>query len=363
MAKIIPNPIFSDLRQRVKKAGQPPGTLMYTGQKKDQAPIITVSTFDQDDCKVTTVKDLSKCPLEQHANSINWVNVEGLNDVEMIKNLAECYHIHPLTVEDILNVEQRPKVEEFNGYIFLTLKLLHWSHENEQLTVQQISIVFGQDFILSFQESGTPIFNTIRSKLQTTANQRLRQHSSEYLAYRLLDAIVDEYFVVLECLGEQIERIEEKIISEPTQHNSTLIYQLKHQMLLLRKSIWPLREVMSHLLYEDNPLISSFTRIYLRDLYDHTMQAIDTIETFRDMLSSMLDMYLSGLTIRMNEIMKTLTIITTIFIPITALSSIYGMNLPNIPLMKSPWGSSIVAALMVSSVVCMVFYFRRKKWV
>jgi len=363
MKKYTVNPIFSDVRQRAKKAGQPPGTILYTGHLKDKIPVITVTSYDEEQCVVTTGRHLHECLPSKKSKGMCWINVEGLNDVSIILELAEKFTIHPLTVEDILNIEQRPKIEEFDGHIFLTLKMLHWDNKNSTLSVQQISLIFGKNFMLSFMESDTSTFNLIRIKLQSASNQRFREQNSDYLAYRLLDAIVDEYFVVLENIGEQIEMVEEKIISAPTPQNSRIIYRLKHQMLMLRKSIWPLREVVSHLLYEEETLITKFTRTYLRDLYDHTMQAVDTIETFRDMLSSMLDMYLSGLSIRMNEIMKILTIITTIFIPITALSSIYGMNLSNIPLMKSKWGFTIVATMMTSSVLLMIRYFRKKNWI
>lgn len=362
MDKPSTSTLFSDVKQRAKKAGQPPGSLFYTGHQKEKKPVITLTHFDTEHSHTITHHDIQQCIPEQNFTGICWIDVEGLDDIEILKILAARFSIHPLTVEDILNVEQRPKVEEFDGYLFITLKILHWCHEKLTLTAQQVSIILGEHFILSFQESDISIFDAIRNKLQHVTNQNLRQHSSDYLLYRLLDSIVDEYFVVLEKMGEQIETIESKILSSPTQQNSNHIYRLKHQMLLLRKSIWPLREVVSHLLYEDT-LISKFTRTYLRDLYDHTMQAIDTVETFRDILSGILDMYLSALTIRMNEIMKTLTIITTIFIPITALSSIYGMNLPNIPLMKSSMGFGVVASMMTSSVVLMMIYFRKKKWI
>jgi magnesium transporter len=361
MDKQSTNALFSDVKQRAKKAGQPPGTLIYTGHKKEKEPVITLTHFDASHCQISKSHDIQECLPEPNFTGTCWVDVEGLHDIDMIKALAERFTIHPLTIEDILNIEQRPKVEEFEGYLFLTLKILHWSSDKCSLSAQQVSIILGDRFILSFQECDMSTFDAIRVKLKSTASQNLRQNGSDYLAYRLLDCIVDEYFVVLEQLGEQIERVESKIIAAPTQQNSNMIYRLKHQMLVLRKSIWPLREVVSHLLYEDT-LISKFTRTYLRDLYDHTMQAIDTVETFRDILSGILDMYLSALTIRMNEIMKTLTIITTIFIPITSISSIYGMNLPNIPLMKSSMGFGIVASIMASSVVFMMLYFRKKKW-
>ena len=355
--------MFADVQHRVKKAGQAPGTLIYTGKQKDKKSIITLTTFDADHCQVTADASTDQLLLPQKAAGISWINVEGLSDVDQIKNIAAQFNIHPLTVEDILNVTQRPKVEEFENYLFVTLKILNWRSKTALFSVEQVSILIGKNFILSFLESGTDMFNPILTKLQATADQRLRQQGADYLAYRLIDAIVDEYFIVLEGLGEQIETVESRIISSPTPQNARTIYRLKRQILVLRKAIWPMREAISHLLYAEEILITKNTRVYLRDVYDHTMQAIDTIETFRDMLSSMLDMYLSGLTIRMNEIMKTLTIITTIFIPITALASIYGMNLPNIPLMKSHWGFGSVAAMMVASITFMVIYFRKKKWI
>ena len=354
--------MFTDLQHRVKKVGQAPGTPVYTGDQKIKPSIVTVATFNADDCTVA-IGNLDALSLAQNPTDIRWINVEGLSDVEQIKNLADRFNIHPLTVEDILNVEQRPKVEEFENYLFVTLKILTWKSKALFFSVKQVSIIIGANFILSFQETGTTIFDPILTKLQSNSNQRLRQQKADYLAYRMIDAIVDQYFVVLEGLGEQIEMVEDRIIAEPTPQNSRTIYRLKRQILVLRKAIWPMREAVNHLQYAEDTLITPFTRVYLRDVYDHTMQAIDTIETFRDMLSSMLDMYLSGLTIRMNEIMKTLTIITTIFIPITALASIYGMNLPDVPLMKSHWGFSIVAGMMVASVAFMIVYFRKKKWI
>ncbi|OGT43202.1 MAG: magnesium and cobalt transport protein CorA [Gammaproteobacteria bacterium RIFCSPHIGHO2_12_FULL_40_19] len=355
--------MFSDLQHRVKKAGQPPGTAVYTGNQKVKPSVLTVATFDTNDCKVSTGNQIDPLLTDQKSTEITWINVEGLSDVEQIKNLTARFHIHPLTVEDILNVEQRPKVEEFDNYLFVTLKILNWKNKALFFSVKQVSIIIGSNFILTFLEPGSTIFAPILDRLQGSGTQRLRQQKTDYLAYRMIDAIVDQYFVVLEGLGEQIEIVEDRIVTEPTPQNARTIYRLKRQILILRKAIWPMREAVNHLQYAEETLITPFTRVYLRDVYDHTMQAIDTIETFRDMLSSMLDMYLSGLTIRMNEIMKTLTIITTIFIPITALASIYGMNLPDIPLMKSHWGFSIVAGIMVACVACMVVYFRKKKWI
>lgn len=355
--------MFSDIKVRAKKAGQAPGTAIYTGSEKAQPTVITAAVYDADHCKVTTSAKLAEILPAEKPTGITWINVAGLSDVDLIKQLSEKFNIHPLTIEDILNVEQRPKVEEFENYLFITLKILHWKDSTTTFSIEQLSIIVGKDFVLSFLISNTKLFDPILAKLQSTVSQGLRQQGADYLAYRLIDAIVDEYFVVLEGLGEQIEVVENHIIASPTPANSRAIYKLKGQVLLLRKAVWPMREAISHLLYAEDSLITKFTRVYLRDVYDHTMQAIDTIETFRDMLSSLVDMYLSGLTIRMNEIMKTLTIITTIFIPITALASIYGMNMAGIPLMKSPWAFTFVALMMLASVTFMVLYFKKKKWI
>lgn len=355
--------MFTDVQKLAKKAGQAPGTLSYTGTKKNKLSTISIINFDPNACKVSVGNNIDTLLIEEKTAGMTWINVQGLSDASLIKKLAERFTIHPLTVEDIVNVEQRPKVEEFDNYLFVTLKVLDWRNKTLDFSVEQVGIVLGKNYLLSFLETDMTIFDPIIAKLQTTGTQRLRQQNVDYLAYRLIDAIVDEYFVVLEGLGEQIELVEEKIIASPTPQNARTIYRLKRSAMVLRKAVWPMREAISHLLYAEESLITKFTRVYLRDVYDHTMQAIDTIENFRDMLSSMVDMYLSGLTIRMNEIMKTLTIITTIFIPITALASIYGMNLLDVPLMKSHWGFIFVAGMMAFSVACMIVYFKKKKWI
>lgn len=354
--------MFSDVRRHVKKIGQPPGTASYTGEKSEKDSIITITIYNQTDASEYTHKNIDDCLAKMRSDAITWIDVEGLHDVDLIKKLAERFSIHPLTIEDIMNVERRPKVEEFDNYIFINIKVILWNIKTSSFVISPLSIILGKHFLLSFQDHDTTRFDNLRARIQKTTNQRLRQQDSDYLAYRIIDSVVDDYFIVLEALGDQIERAEKRVVVHPKPHNARTIYHLKRQMLLLRKAIWPMREVVGHLLYVEDKIITSFTRIYLRDVYDHTMQSIDTLETFRDMLSSMLDMYLSGLTIRMNEIMKTLTIITTIFIPITAIAGIYGMNIINVPLMKSPWGSTVVFGLMIGVAFGMLAYFRRKKW-
>lgn len=354
--------MFSEVHNRAKKAGQPPGTPTYTGEQSDTPPSVTVITYQPADFKQTTGHTLDESLLVTTPPTITWVDIKKLHDVPLIQQLSKHYDLHPLTVEDILNVQQRPKVEEFEKYIFITLKMLPWNEKSKSFTIKQISLVVGADFVLSLQECETNFFDAIQKKLCSPTNQRLREQGTDYLTYRLIDAVIDQYFVVLEELGNQIEDIEERIITNPTPQNSRTLYQLKRKMLLLRKAIWPMREAISHLLQADNSIITSFTRVYLRDVYDHAVQAIDTIENFRDMLSSMLDVYLSSLTNRMNEIMKVLTIIATVFIPMTFIASVYGMNFQYMPELHWRWGYFIVLGVMVVIAVVMLDYFRRKKW-
>lgn len=355
--------MFSEVRKRAKKVGQPPGTAMYTGTKHDMTPTIHVITYDENSCHEQSGTRLEDCLSETPASGITWVDVKGLNDVNLIEQISNRFNLHPLTVEDILNVEQRPKVDEFEAYLFITLKVLQWNHKKATFAIHQLSLVLGDKFVLSFHETDSTIFENVQQRLCSQKNQRMRQQGCDYLIYRLIDAAIDEYFIVLEALGDAIAAVEEDIIVTPQPQNSRAIYKLKRKMLLLRKAVWPMREVISHLLNLDSDIITKFTRIYLRDVYDHTVQSIDSIDTFRDMLSSMLDMYLSSLTNRMNEIMKTLTIITTIFIPITAIASIYGMNFAEIPGLKWHYGYPTAIASMVLIAIGMLIYFKRKKWI
>lgn len=354
--------MFSDVHNRAKKAGQPPGTPVYMGEESNQPPRVTITTFTATDFKTTVSDKLDITLLPADKSTFSWVNIENLQDVSLIEQLAGFYQLHPLTVEDILNVQQRPKVEEFENYIYIAAKMLLWHEKAKTFSIKQVNFVLGKNFILSLQECETELFSSIYKKLCSTANPSLRKQGADYLTYRLIDTVIDQYFVVLEVLGNQIEDIEERITTDPTPQNSRIMYQLKRKMLQLRKVIWPMREAMSHLLQINNPIITSHTHIYLRDVYDHTVQAIDTIESFRDMLASMLDVYLSSLTNRMNEIMKVLTIISTLFIPMTFIASIYGMNFEFMPELHWRYGYPVTLCIMLVIAVLMLSYFKRKKW-
>lgn len=354
--------MFPELRKRAQKTGQPPGTAVYTGNKKLTETRISVLNFTADNFHETNGKTLEECLPPNKEPGITWINIEGLNNTKLIEQLCQRYNIHPLTLEDILNVSQRPKVEEFENYVFLTLKILLWRTKRNTFSSDQLSLVFGNDFVLSFQERGSTLFNNIRERLCSESTQRLRQQGADYLVYRLTDTVIDYYFVILEELGYQVEKVEELIVNNPQPQNTRTIYRLKRQIISLRKAIWPVREMLSHLLQMEDKFVTPFTRVYLRDLYDHIVQAIDTIETFRDMLSGMLDMYLSSLTNRMNEVMKTLTIIATIFIPITFIASVFGMNFDYMPELHWRWAYFVVLGIMFSIALSMIYYFWRKKW-
>lgn len=355
--------MFSEIRKRSHKAGQPPGTPIYTGDAKTVMTHITVVAYTADEYYEKTGPSLVEClPSLKTKPVVTWVNVEGLNDVKLIEEIAKQYNLHPLTVEDILNVGQRSKIDEFDDYLFITLKTLQWDAAKKNFSMAELSLVVGADFLLSFQEQPSVIFDNIRERLRTIPQQIMRKQGTDYLAYRLMDIVVDQYFLVLEALGDQIEILEDSIITNPTREKARALYRLKNSILILRKAIWPIREVVNQLVKVPDKIIAPATQVYFRDLYDHTVQAIEGIETFREILSNMLDIYLSSLTNRMNEIMKVLTVIATIFIPVTFIASIFGMNFKYMPELQWKWGYPAVLGLMFCVIAGMIYYFKRKKW-
>jgi magnesium transporter len=291
-----------------------------------------------------------------------WINVDGLHEVEVLGTLGERFGLHPLVIEDILNTAQRPKLEDHGEYLFVVVKsLYHGAGPDGDPEIEQISLVLGPTYVLSFQEREGDEFEPVRDRIRTEKG-RVRQAGADYLAYTLVDLIVDQYFAVLERFGDQIESLEEELILAPTPETAHAIHHLKREMALLRKSTWPLREVIGALERSESPLIRESTKPYLRDVYDHTIQVIDTVETFRDILSGMLDIYLSSVSNRMNEIMKVLTIISTLFIPLTFIAGVYGMNFEHMPELSWPWAYPAVWLVMLVIAALMVVYFYRKKW-
>lgn len=355
------------VKKRLRKAGLPPGTLIHVGEQKVEAVKISYLDYDEQNFQEKQVSSIEECFPFKTTPTVTWINIDGLHDVEIIEKLGKQFELHPLILEDVLHTEQRPKYEDFDKYIFIVLRMLYYNEQIQDIESEQVSLILGANFVISFQERVGDVFEPVRERLRN-AKGRIRKMDSDYLAYSLLDAIVDSYFAILEKLGERIESVEEELVANPTEKTLQQIHNIKREMLSLRKSIWPLREVISGVQRSESPLIQEATGIYLRDVYDHTIQIIDTIENFRDMVSGMLDIYLSSISNKMNAVMKVLTIIATIFIPLTFIAGIYGMNFNpekspwNMPELNWYWGYPAVWVIMAVVAVIMLIYFRRKKW-
>jgi magnesium transporter len=345
-----------------KIAGQLPGALIHIGEKRIEKSVITLIGYNESGCeekKITSPEELK----EQLRNKNNlWINIDGISDTDLIQKVGEIFNLHPLMLEDIVNTSQRPKYEDFGDYVYIVLKMIYFDSKTKDIQAEQVSLVLGDNYCLTFQEQEGDIFDPIRDRLKNNKG-RVRKSGVDYLIYSLIDAVVDNYFVILERLGDHIEGMETELITEPDTKTLSTIYSLKRDAVFLRRSVWPLREVVSALERNDSKIIKKTTLVYLRDVYDHTIQVIDTIETFRDMLSGMLDIYLSSVSNRMNEVMKVLTIIATIFIPLTFIAGIYGMNFKNMPELNSPLGYPVVLGLMGIIFIGMIIYFKKKKWI
>jgi magnesium transporter len=349
------------IKKRSKKTGLPPGTLVHIGEQKAEKVSITVIDYDGGRFQEEEIETVEECFDFKDKPTVTWINVDGIHQVEVLELLGSCFGLHPLVLEDILNTDQRPKLEDFGDYIFVVLKTFFYNDQNGELEPEQISLILGPSLVLSFQEKEGDVFNPIRERIRSNKG-RIRRMGADYLTYSLLDSIVDHYFIVLEQVGEKIEFLEEELVTNPTPETLQTIHNLKREMIFLRKSVWPLREVIGALERGESSLIRESTGIYLRDVYDHTIQVIDTIETFRDMISGMLDIYLSSVSNRMNEVMKVLTIIATIFIPLTLIAGIYGMNFQYMPELEWRWGYPMVWLVMLVIGVLMLVYFRKKGW-
>jgi magnesium transporter len=349
------------MRKRSTKAGLPPGTLVHVGERKVEAARITVIDYDETNFQEKQVPAVEECFPFKTTPTVTWINIDGLHQVDIIEKVGTQFELHPLILEDILHTGQRPKLEDFDSYIYIVLKMLSYSDQRRKVEAEQVSLVLGPNFVISFQESIGDVFDQVRDRIRN-AKGRIRKMRSDYLVYSLIDAVVDNYFVILERLGERIESMEEELVAEPTERTLQQIHSLKRQTTSLRKSVWPLREAASALERSESSLIGKSTHIYLRDLYDHTIQVIDTVETFRDMVSGMLDIYLSSISNRMNGVMKVLTIIATLFIPLTFIAGIYGMNFKYMPELEWHWGYPLILLVMGAAAVIMLIYFRRRKW-
>jgi len=350
----------SKLQKRSRKTGLAPGSLVHIGSQYTEKSKISVIRYDADFFEEKEIDSLKDFQMAKDGKAITWLNIDGLQDIELFEDTGRLFSLHPLVLEDILNTDQRPKTEDYGDYIYFVLKNFY-GKAGEDLLSDQISIILGKDFILSFQERESGIFTSIREKISKNKG-RIRKEGADYLAHAIIDSVVDNYFIVLENMEEQMEDLEDDVVKNPTSATLQMIHLLKRQLIILRKSLWPLREAVSALQRLDSPLINKSTVVYFKDIYDHTIAIIDTVETFRDMLSGMLDIYLSTISNRLNEVMKVLTIIATLFMPLTFIAGLYGMNFKYMPELEWRWGYFGVLGIMVIVVVFMLRYFKRKKW-
>jgi magnesium transporter len=334
------------------------------GEERYERAKLSVISYDQVNLQEKEINKVEEVFSFRNKQSVTWLNVDGVHQIEILEQVGKHFGLHPLVLEDIASTGQRPKMEDFDDYIFVVLRMLRFDEKEKEneIKTEQISLLLGPDFVISFQEKEGDVFDSIRERIRNNKG-RIRKMGADYLAYALIDAVVDNYFMILEKLGETIEEIEEKLVTNPTSETLHTLHDLKREMVFLRKSVWPLREVINRLERSESPLINKSTYVYLRDVYDHTIQVIDAVETFRDMLSGMLDIYLSSVSNRMNEVMKVLTIIATIFIPLTFIAGIYGMNFRYMPELEQAWSYPAILILMLIITITMLVYFRRKKWI
>lgn len=311
-------------------------------------------------------KKILKLDLED-GEWVYWVNICGIHDKEKIEKVGEEFGLHPLVVEDILTTNQRPKIEEFDDYLLIVLKMIYWEEGADDITSEHVSIILGDNYVISFQMREGDVFDSVRERIKT-GKGRIRKMGADYLAYALLDSIVDGYFVTLEKTGEKVEEIEINLMDDPEEDTLYKIHRMKRSVIHIRRAVWPLRDVVNTINRGESDLITEETSVFYRDIYDHAIQVIDTVETYRDMLSSLLDLYLSSLSNKMNEVMKVLTIIATIFIPLTFIAGIYGMNFSrnsskyNMPELYWTWGYPVTLAVMLVISMIMIIYFKRKDW-
>jgi magnesium transporter len=353
-----------------KSPGQIPGTPIHTGVKRLENVLMTVHDFDEEHYDVIPINKIEKSEPYLLNKSKTWIEVRGLHEIEKLKTVWEYFNLHPLVQEDIVSTSQRPKVEHYQDHIFIVLRMIKHKTSDDgkiQLQSEQVSIVLGKNYVLSFQESDEPVFDPILKRLQL-GTTRLRKFGPDYLAYALTDTLVDHYFHALDEIGESIEQAEEQILSDPNPKQLQNIHILRRDLIFFRKSVWSLRDGINSLIRDELPLISDNVKVFLRDVYDHIVQVIDSIETSREMVYGLYDMYMSGLSNRMNEVMKVLTIIATIFIPLTFVAGIYGMNFDpgvspfNMPELNWYYGYPMTLLVMLMMSAGMILYFRRKGW-
>lgn len=350
------------LRRRRAPPGAAPGTLV--ADPAAGAPAVTLIAYGPDGFEEIEITDVEALAPLIGKHPVTWINVVGLGNIELIRRLGEMFSLHGLALEDVVNVHQRPKVEDYDEHAFIVSRMVAGG---DSPTTEQVSMFLGDRFLLTFQEKPGDCFDPVRARLRNSHSQ-IRSRPTDYLAYALLDAVIDGYFPVLERLGERLEELEDKVIAAPGTMEVTRIHEIKRELLTLRRAVWPQRDMLSALTREASPFVTDQTRLYLRDCYDHTFQLMDVVETYREIATSLVDIYLSSVSTRLNEVMKVLTIIATIFIPLSFVTGLYGMNFDtdaspwNMPELEWHWGYPMALGLMTAIAAAMLSYFYRKGW-
>ncbi|WP_262964432.1 magnesium/cobalt transporter CorA [Methylobacter psychrophilus] len=344
-----------------EKSGLPPGSLVHVGEVHTHEHKISVINYNKSTLTRHTVKSIEELLPYKTTDTITWVIVDGLKDVSIIDAIGHYFDIHSLVLEDILNTHQRPKFEEFNDYLYIVIKAITLSNKDFNIGYEQISLLILNNFVFTFIEKPNELFNPILNRLDNDKSQ-IRNLGTDYLAYLIMDTVVDEYFAVQDTFDDLIESVEETLLSDPSSETLATIQKIKRELIFLRRSVSPLRELLAGIQRSESPLINEKTRRYFGDVYDHAIRIIEAIESYRDLIAGMLDIYLSSVSNKMNETMKVLTVFASIFIPLTFIAGVYGMNFEYMPELKWRWGYPVLWIFFISVSVFLLRFFKKKKW-
>jgi len=347
-------------RRHVVVPGEAPGLLKLSSDSPGEPPLITLIEYGPD-C-LEERKGVGCDELLPHLNNelVTWINIDGLGDLSVLRILGERFNLHPLALEDVLDTSQRPKVEQYDDYLFVVAKMIYL-HKN-QIDGEQVSMFLGKTFLITLQEEPEhDVFEPVRARIRS-GQGRIRKAGSDYLAYALLDSIIDHYYPVLESIGAEIDTIEDELVDNPLVRPVGSLHEHKRTLTQIRRMVWPLRDVTNLLLHEEPGLIHPETKVYLRDCYDHTVQLMDLVESYRDVLSGLTEIHISSIGLRTNEIMRVLTVVTSIFIPLTFIAGVYGMNFQHMPELAKPWGYGACLLLMLIVAIGQLVYFKRRRW-
>ncbi|MBN2178498.1 MAG: magnesium/cobalt transporter CorA [Deltaproteobacteria bacterium] len=349
------------LKKASEKVGLPPGSPVHVGEIKADEVKITLIDYDQTNYEERVIENIEESFPFKETSTVTWINIDGLHNIDIIEKIGGHFGLHSLVQEDIVHTGQRPKFENLDEHVFVILNMFHYREEKDDVDAEQVSIILGSTFVISFQEEEGDTFDFVRDRIRNNRG-RIRRMGADYLAYVLIDSIVDNYFAILEKYGEKIEALEEELTTDPSIETLNTIHRLKKEIMLLRRSVWPLREVIGALQREESSLIGDSIMVFVRDLYDHTIQVIDSIDTLQEILSGLQDLYLSSVSNKMNEVMKVLTIFAAIFIPLTFMAGIYGMNFEFMPELKLRWAYPALWVAMITVALGLLIFFKRRRW-